>query len=300
MRFDRTTQRRLSDLTRGRVGGPVPGPQDAMSVPNAQEVDDADRVPGTGAPTRTSAPTRHVVGDPEDLHGPLEDLLPGMVRAVAEGELYQLAVPVGELGHWAVEAVQRCEETARCGRFPGPLHALRNVAPEQIVFFDTETTALSNAPLFLVGALAITADGPVIQQLLARDYSEEPAVLAEARRLLHQAELAVSYNGTGFDVPYLRDRLRYHRLGPIRLRGHLDLLPVARRKLGRSLGNCKLQTLELHLCRRQRCHDIAGQHIPQAYHDFVAEGDAWELRRIIEHNAYDIVTLAELAAHLAD
>jgi len=32
----------------------------------------------------------------------------------------------------------------------------------------------------------------------------------------------------------------------------------------------------------------------------VADGDAWQMRRIIEHNAYDVVTLAELAAHLAD
>jgi len=237
------------------------------------------------------------VGDPEDRHGPLEDLLPGLVREVDEGELYEITVPVAALGEWAEQAVRLWEQAARGEHAP---RALGNVPPEQVVFFDTETTALSNAPLFLVGALALGDEGPVIRQLLARDYAEEPAVLAEARRLLHAAELAVSYNGLSFDVPYLRDRLRYHRLGPIELRQHLDLLPVARSRLGRSLGNCKLQTLELHLCRRQRGHDIAGAHIPQAYHDFVAEGDAWQMCRIIEHNAYDIVTLAELTAYLMD
>jgi len=274
MDLDRITRQRLSAL--GREGGPAAPPvASAASVP---------------APR----PAVRVVGDPRELHGPLEELLPGTVQTVAEGELYELRVPVAALGDWAVAAVRTWEQSARAAPSAG------NVPPEQVVFFDTETTALSNAPLFLVGALALGDDGPVIRQLLARDYAEEPAVLAEARRVLQAAGLAVSYNGNSFDVPYLRDRLRYHRLGPIHLHGHLDLLPVARRKLGRSLGNCKLQTLELHLCGRQRGHDIAGEHIPQAYHDFVAAGDAWQLRRIIEHNAYDIVTLAELTAHLTD
>ncbi|MGE5531189.1 MAG: ribonuclease H-like domain-containing protein, partial [Bacteroidota bacterium] len=127
----------------------------------------------------------------------------------------------------------------------------------------------------------------------------EPAVLAESRRLLVQADLVVSYNGITFDVPYLRNRLRFHKLGKLELPTHLDLLPVARAKLGRSLGNCKLQTLEQHLCRRERCNDIPGAQIPQAYHDFVADGDAGRICRIIEHNAFDVITLAELTAHLA-
>jgi uncharacterized protein YprB with RNaseH-like and TPR domain len=277
MDLDRTTRRRLSGLGRGQT------PETPAVAP--------------------VAPARPVgvqqVGDPEERHGPLDEILPGAIREVEEGECYELQMPVQALGSWAVEAVARWEAAHREGHFPGALHAGK-CAAESVIFFDTETTALRNAPLFLVGLLTLGDDGPVIRQLLARDYAEEAAVLAEARRLLHDADLVVSYNGISFDVPYVLDRLRYHRLETMRLRGHLDLLPVARQKLGRSLGNCRLQTLEFHLCRRQRGHDIDGADIPQAYHDFVAEGDAWQLRRIIEHNAYDIVTLAELAAHLSD
>ena len=284
MNFDRTTQRRLSDLRRGRQTGAAAEPADAT------------------APTIPPAADASVtcVGEAEERHGTLEELLPGIVQSVAEGELYELRVPVAELGAWAEQALAHWHQAVAEGRFPGTLHGAGNVTAAGTVFFDTETTALSNAPLFLVGALVWGEDGPCVRQLLARDYSEEPAVLAEARRLLHDSALAVSYNGNGFDLPYLNDRLRYHRLGALRLPGHLDLLPVARQKLGRSLGNCKLQTLELHLCRRRRDHDIPGAEIPQAYHDFVADGDAYRLRRIIEHNVYDIITLAELAGHLAD
>lgn len=275
MKLDRTTRRKLSGLGRQM-------PPEATT-------------PGVTAPASPPAARGPLtIGDPTERHGPLEELLPGTPLTLAEGELYELRLPVSELGEWAIAAVSHWETAARSGR------ANRNTSPEQTVFFDTETTALSNAPLFLAGLLALEDGEPVIRQLLARDYSEEPAVLAESARRLHAPELVVSYNGTGFDLPYVRDRLRYHRLGPLRVRGHLDLLPVARRRLGRSLGNCKLQTLELHLCGRLRGCDIAGADIPQAYHDFVANGDAWQICRIIEHNAYDVVTLAEIAAHLAD
>jgi uncharacterized protein YprB with RNaseH-like and TPR domain len=301
MNFDRDTQRRLSELRRGRPTGTAATATAAGETPAVPETATATAAGWKPAlPRHTARADVTCVGEACELHGPLEELLPGVAQSVAEGELYELRMPVATLGAWAAGAVANWERAMAEGRFPGTLHAGGNVAPEQIVFFDTETTALSNAPLFLVGALVRDAEGLHVRQLLARGYSEEPAVLAEARRLLCDCALAVSYNGNGFDLPYLRDRLRYHRLGALRLAAHLDLLPVARRKLGRSLGNCKLQTLELHLCRRRRDHDIPGEQIPQAYHDFVADGDAGRLRRIIEHNVYDIITLAELAGHLSE
>ena len=257
----------------------------------------------TAAETSATAPPRHspiqTVGEADECHGPLETLLPGSVQSTAEGEYWELVTPVAAYGQWAEQTVQQWREATRNGDFPGPLLPAGNLSPEGVVFFDTETTGLNNEPLFLVALLCHDASGAAyIRQLLARDYSEEPAVLAEARRLLARAEAIVSYNGLTFDIPFLRNRLRYHRLGKLEVPAHLDLLPVARQKLGRSLGNCRLQTLEHHLCRRDRCNDIGGAQIPQAYHDFVAEGDAGKLRRIVEHNSFDVITLAEIATHL--
>lgn len=285
MKLDRSLQKRLSNLQRGQSGA-------AASIPEEK--------------TSATAPPAHSpiqsVGEAEDHHGSLEDLLTGAALTADEGEYWELVTPVAAYGEWAERAVQRWLQAAADGHFPGELMPANacagNLSPQGVVFFDTETTGLNNEPLFLVAMLCHDASGAHIRQLLARDYSEEPAVLAESRRLLEQAEIIVSYNGITFDVPYLRNRLRYHRLGKLELPQHLDLLPVARRKLGRSLGNCRLQTLERHLCGRERCNDIGGAQIPQAYHDFVADGDAGQLRRIIEHNSFDVITLAEIAAHL--
>jgi hypothetical protein len=229
----------------------------------------------------------------------LADLLPGLARGVSEGEYYELRTPVAAYGDWAVAAIDRWLGAMRAGHLAGHNAAAAKALPEGVVFMDTETTGLNNEPLFLVGLLSLDEGEPVLTQLLARHYGEEPAVLAEAARRLHAADLLVTYNGASFDVPYVRNRLRYHRLSAPRFAPHLDLLPVARRRLGRSLGNCRLQTLERHLCGRERVGDIAGADIPQAYHDFVADGDAGRLRQIVNHNSLDLLTLAELTAHLS-
>ncbi|MGM0491216.1 MAG: ribonuclease H-like domain-containing protein, partial [Planctomycetota bacterium] len=61
------------------------------------------------------------------------------------------------------------------------------------------------------------------------------------------------------------------------------------------LPDCKLQTLERHVCRRRRTGDIPGREIPSAYHDFVRSGDAWLIRGVLHHNALDLVTLLQLS-----
>jgi len=256
MKLDRTLSKRLADLDRRH------GQEDQVPLPVA---------PPTAAPP-THAASVLSVGDTETLRGTLEELVPGLAQTVDEGEYWELITPLSALGDWTSRAAEHWLRAIEAGRFPGSLLPQGNASSAGIVFFDTETTGLNNEPLFLVGMLCQDGREPYIRQLLARDYSEEPAVLAEARRLMAQAELVVSYNGNTFDMPYIQSRLRYHRLGKFDPPSHIDLLPVARRKLGRSLGNCKLQTLERHLCRRERCNDIPGAQIPQAYHDFVANG----------------------------
>jgi uncharacterized protein YprB with RNaseH-like and TPR domain len=281
MKLDRSLHQRLSDLERGKVSDPRPA---SASGP----------VPATAPPT---AGQRHTVGEAAERHGALEDLLPGQTRLVAEGEYWEIVTPLAHFGEWSLRCIEGFKRAVEQSAL-APSLPRGNADRANVVFFDTETTGLNNEPLFLVGLLCHDGPEPYLRQLLARDYSEEPAVLAESRRLLAQADLVVSYNGITFDVPYLRNRLRFHKLGKLELPSHLDLLPVARAKLGRSLGNCKLQTLEQHLCHRERCNDIPGAQIPQAYHDFVADGDAGRLCQIIEHNSFDVITLAELAAHL--
>ena len=78
----------------------------------------------------------------------------------------------------------------------------------------------------------------------------------------------------------------------------MDLLHESRRVWGKVLPDCRLQTLEQKVCRRFRRDDIPGAQIPDVYHHFVRTADARLLAQVVEHNAWDLVTLADLLLRL--
>lgn len=174
-------------------------------------------------------------------------------------------------------------------------HPLIEARAQDVICVDIETTGLTaGTPLFLIGVLG-HFDGELrVIQLLARDYTEEAALLTHFVALLDASSVIVSFNGKSYDLPYIRDRCAF--LGvPFRLRqAHIDMLHVARRFWGRQLPNCKLQTLERHLCHRIRRGDIPGAEIPDAYHRFVRSGNAVQMRDILFHNALDLLTTTEV------
>ncbi|MGB9588380.1 MAG: ribonuclease H-like domain-containing protein, partial [Armatimonadota bacterium] len=103
-----------------------------------------------------------------------------------------------------------------------------------------------------------------------------------------------TYNGKAFDVPFLRDRMLFHRVEGEFNHEHLDLLWEARRRWKGKLPDFRLQTLELNICRRRRANDIPGNIIPELYHEFVRTGNARLLQQVFHHNALDLITMAEL------
>ena len=190
------------------------------------------------------------------------------------------------------------------------LRSLLAADPETVTYLDIETCGLAGEPLFLVGLMRYEDRTLRISQLLARDYSEERAVLEAFWRGLRSAECLVTFNGKTFDLPTIRARsLACGLFEAPELPIHVDLLHESRRRWKRETPNCRLQTLEELICGRRRFGDIPGCDIPAAYHDFVraVRSDdvvrrARSLRRIqtiLHHNALDLVTMAELVTHLA-
>ena len=174
-------------------------------------------------------------------------------------------------------------------------HSLIDAHAEDVIYVDIETTGLTaGTPLFLVGVLGHFNGVLRIVQLLARDYTEEAALLTHFVNLLDASKVVVSFNGKSYDLPYIRDRCLFMGV-PFRLgQAHIDMLHVGRRIWGRQLPNCKLQTLERYMCRRPRQGDIPGAEIPDAYHRFVQSGNAVQMRDILHHNALDLLTTAEV------
>ena len=228
-----------------------------------------------------------------------------------QGTCYRVRRRVVEIGATSLSELLGLHETlaAEWVAAQPELDCFVRAFPRRTLFLDLETCGWSGAPLFLVGLLRQLDGELVVEQLLARDYAEEPAVLERLWGLLSDFEVLVTFNGKTFDWPFVVDRSTVHRIpghhSGERSRStafrcplvHLDLLSLARRywKEPLVLPNCRLQTLESALCRRHRSGDIPGWQVPAAYHAFVRSGDTSQLNKIISHNALDLLTLAELS-----
>ena len=171
---------------------------------------------------------------------------------------------------------------------------------EDVLFVDLETTGLSNTPVFLIGAMVWTEAGLSVRQYFARNLDEEAAILSIFAEHLSPATWLVTFNGNSFDWPFTQARAFHHGVDVPFHGTHVDLLHVGRRAWGDSLPNCKLQTLERFICDRTRVGDIPSSQIPDAYLRFTRTGDASQMASVLEHNALDLITLAELITRLPE
>lgn len=176
----------------------------------------------------------------------------------------------------------------------------QNVAIENILFIDTETTGLAGGTgtlPFLIGIGYFNTGGFCVDQYLMRDYDEEPAVLYALRPVFEQADALVTYNGKCFDIPVLHSRFLINRSRfAFDHFPHLDLLHPARRFWKHSLPDCRLSTLESHIFDHQRAEDIPGELIPYVYFDFLRGIRIRRMKPVLAHNVEDIFSLAMLTA----
>ncbi len=229
--------------------------------------------------------------------------------------------PHGE--QWLSRELVRLDHAAKSGgRRAAELQVFLDHLPSGILLLDLETCGFAGSPIFLVGLIHEQQTEWVLSQLLARNYAEEKSLLQTLWNIAAEKRVLVTFNGKSFDWPMVHDRSTLHHLGqdprdspvtapdhssvaaattPLRRHDqrpnliHCDLLHHARRRWGRQLPDCRLQTLERHVCRRERAEDIPGREIPAAYHDFVRDGDAWLMRGVLHHNALDLITLLQVA-----
>jgi uncharacterized protein YprB with RNaseH-like and TPR domain len=230
--------------------------------------------------------------------------------------------PHGE--QWLSRELVRLDHlTKPAGRRAAELQAFLDHLPSGILLLDLETCGFAGSPIFLAGLIYEQQAEWVLSQLLARNYAEEKSLLQTLWSIAAEKRVLVTFNGKSFDWPMVHDRSTLHHLGqdprdssvtapddhssvaavstPLGRHDrrpnliHCDLLHHARRRWGSQLPDCRLQTLERHLCRRERAEDIPGREIPAAYHDFVRDGDAWLMRGVLHHNALDLITLLQVA-----
>jgi uncharacterized protein YprB with RNaseH-like and TPR domain/predicted nuclease with RNAse H fold len=147
------------------------------------------------------------------------------------------------------------------------------------VFLDIETTGLSHYydEITVVGLY----DGKRVQTLLAGHN------LKGISELLHPYDIVVTFNGTQFDIPFLKTKFPSLRLPPI----HLDLRYLLRR-LGLS-GGLKQIEQALGIRRSKEAKEIDGLLATVLWARYL-RGDIEALERLVKYNAADITSLQSL------
>ncbi|RYG39304.1 MAG: exonuclease [Burkholderiales bacterium] len=178
------------------------------------------------------------------------------------------------------------------------------IPTRDLLFFDTETTGLAGGTgtrAFMIGAADVTANGLRVRQLTISNTTAESAMLEAFRTWLTPTTILASYNGKSYDAPLLKTRYRLMRQGePLSGLAHVDLLYPSRRRYRGVFENCKLATIERKVLGIVREDDLPGSEAPGAWLGYLRGGSAHLLRRVMEHNRQDVVTLARLAVHLSD
>ena len=168
----------------------------------------------------------------------------------------------------------------------------------QCLFFDLETTGLAGGAgtyPFLLGFGYFNEDVFTVEQFFLPDYGREYYLFKYLEELFAKFSYLVSFNGKSYDLPLLRNRFILNRFQMDWKRfEHIDLLHISRRLWKDSQPSLELTAIERSYLNRTRTDDIPGASIPEAYFTFLRTGVIHDVKKIIEHNYLDIISLAEL------
>lgn len=172
----------------------------------------------------------------------------------------------------------------------------------RFLWFDIETTGLSakHCPLYLIGCIRKEKTGFVRYQFMTESPLDEADALSAFLALCDEADCLVQFNGDTFDIPYVRERCRFHGLPGIpNALIQLDLLKLIRpwrHLLG--LSGCRQKDLERYLGLFREDKFDGGQLI-QIYYDFerLHRDDLYDL--LMLHNGDDMDGMMELCRLLS-
>ena len=182
---------------------------------------------------------------------------------------------------------------------PYPLQRLAE--PQQLLFFDIETTGLSAADssLYLIGALSFDGKKWKLVQWMAEQFSEEEQVLRAFTDYCQGYDTLVHFNGDTFDIPYLKNCAKPYGLSmPFEGMGSIDLLKWIRPlKSLLSLENVKLKTIEqfLHIDREDQ---YTGRELISLYQTYTTQPSKEIQHLLLLHNAEDLKHLPTLLSIL--
>ena len=168
---------------------------------------------------------------------------------------------------------------------------------EDYIFFDIETTGFSptNSSIYLVGCLRRKNDKLIIDQFFAENKDDEVLVLKEFMYLLNQHSTIISFNGIGFDIPFIKAKCKTHRI-PEKLHSfsYIDIYKlVSSTKFLLKLPNYKQKTIEAFL-GLEREDKYSGGELINVYDDYMKNQSEEAEKLLLLHNYEDVTGMVDL------
>ncbi|WLD91753.1 ribonuclease H-like domain-containing protein [Alkalihalobacillus sp. AL-G] len=209
-----------------------------------------------------------------------------------------------KLGHYTIQDYKIVIEKWNERQDRHPLSANQRT-PEDLLFFDTETTGLGSGAgntIFLLGMARVLGEGIQVRQYFLPSPGNEVALYHHFLSDVKEMKNLVTYNGKAFDWPQVKTRHTFVRDAVPKLPpfGHFDLLHGSRRVWKKSYESLRLSVVEKELLNIERKEDTPGYLAPMLYFEFLREKDPSILKGVFTHNELDVLTLISLYTHLSN
>ncbi len=166
--------------------------------------------------------------------------------------------------------------------------------------FDIETTGLypGSSRTILGGLLLPGEDGSQILQYFAEDNRSEKELLLSYSSALSSCDVLISYNGNGFDLPFLKHRFEKYKIPlDLDISQSFDLYRALHHysKMREILPNLKQKTIEAYLgLSPEREDEISGGESVVLYEEYLRTGSPGVREKILLHNRDDLIQLSAI------
>ena len=173
---------------------------------------------------------------------------------------------------------------------------------EHSIFFDIETTGFSpaNSTLYMIGCARRKSNRICIEQFFAEKPEEEAEILATFFQMLSPYTTIITFNGVGFDIPYLKAKADHYKI-PEHFRDfeYLDIFKsVSSIKFLLKLENYKQKTIESFLGLKREDEKTGGDLI-HVYFTHVKHPTEETMHLLRIHNYEDVLHMIDLLSVLS-
>lgn len=179
---------------------------------------------------------------------------------------------------------------------------VEHVFTEHTIFFDIETTGFSptTTQLYLIGCAIRTQDTMIIEQFFAESKEDEINILKHFTKLLEPYQTIITFNGIGFDIPYLKAKCKSYGISEcFDSKEYIDLFKIASSlKFLLKLENYKQKTVETFL-GIHRNDTFNGGELIQVYQSYILHPNEHQMFFLKQHNYEDVLGMLDLLPILA-